>query len=83
MFTPSMTRSQAVSKSLNALLREDIEAAVSISSDYSGGAGSLFDNETADIARVILTHDYTPPPSASSPPPWSSGVTSTSPTTQT
>lgn len=60
-----MTRSEAVSKSLNALLRDDIETAVSISSSFSGGAGSLFDNETADIVRAILAHDYTPDPSIS------------------
>jgi hypothetical protein len=60
-----MTRSEAVSKSLNALLGEDIETAVSISSAFSGGAGSLFDNETADIVRFILAHDYTPDPTIS------------------
>lgn len=58
-----MTRSDAVSKSLNALLSDDIETAVSISSDFSGGAGSLFDNETANIVRFILGHDYSPDPS--------------------
>jgi len=55
-----MTRSEAVSKSLNALLSDDIETAVAISSNFSGGAGSLFDNETADLVRFILEHDYTP-----------------------
>jgi len=58
-----MTRAEAVSKSLNALLSDEIETAVSISSTFSGGAGSLFDNETADIIRFILEHDYTPDPS--------------------
>ena len=58
-----MTRAQAVSKSLNALLSDDIDTAVSISSNFSGGAGSLFDNETADIVGFILAHDYTPDPS--------------------
>lgn len=58
-----MTRPEAVSKSLNALLSDDIETAVAISSDFSGGAGSLFDNETAEIVRFILAHDYTPDPS--------------------
>lgn len=57
-----MTRSEAVSKSLNALLSDDIETAVSISSNFSGGAGSLFDNETAGIIRFILEHNYTPDP---------------------
>ena len=61
-----MTRPEAVSKSLKSLLSHDIETAVSISSNFSGGAGSLFDNETADIVRFILEHDYTPDSSISS-----------------
>ena len=57
-----MTRDEAVSQSIKALLTDEVEKAVAISSAYFGGAGSLYDNETAGIVRFILEHDYSPDP---------------------
>lgn len=57
-----MTRSQAVARTVNALLEEDVAQAVTIASEFHGGAGSLFEEESADVVRSILEHDYTPDP---------------------
>ena len=55
-----MKRSEAVAKSLTALINDDVETAVEISSNFHGGAGSLYDAETAKIVRFILDHEFTP-----------------------
>lgn len=57
-----MTRSEAVSKSITALLSGEAETAASIASSFHGGAGSLYENESVNIVRFILEHDYTPDP---------------------
>jgi|GEM_PF-1808914 len=57
-----MTRSEAVAKTVTALLNDDVELAASIASSYHGGAGSLYENESVNIVRFILDHDYTPDP---------------------
>ena len=57
-----MKRSEAVAKSLTALINDDVGTAVAISSHYHGGAGSLYENETIGIVRFILEHEYTPDP---------------------
>ncbi len=55
-------RSEAVAKSLTALVNDDVETAVGIASSFHGGAGSLYENETIDLVRFILEHEYTPDP---------------------
>jgi hypothetical protein len=57
-----MTRSEAIAKSLTALIDDDVERAVAISSNFHGGAGSLYESETVNIVRFILDHEYTPDP---------------------
>jgi len=57
-----MNRSAAVARSLTALINDDVEGAVEISSAFHGGAGSLYGAETADLIRFILDHDFTPDP---------------------
>jgi len=57
-----MKRSEAVAKSLTALINDEVETAVAISSNFHGGAGSLYENETLNIVRFILDHEYTPDP---------------------
>lgn len=55
-----MKRSEAVAKSLTALINDDLETAVTISCEFHGGAGSLYQTETTEIVRFILDHEYTP-----------------------
>lgn len=57
-----MHRQAAVSLSLNALVNEDVQEAVTVSSNYHGGAGTLYEGETIAIIESILNHDYTPDP---------------------
>jgi hypothetical protein len=58
-----MTRAEAVAKTVTALNSDELELAASIASSFHGGAGSLYENESINIARFILDHDYTPDPS--------------------
>ena len=57
-----MNRSEALAASLTALIEDDVATAVAISSNYHGGAGSLYESETAHIVRFILDHEFTPDP---------------------
>ena len=57
-----MYRKEAISLSLNALDRGEVEEAVAANSDYYGGAGTLYEKETIEIMRNILECDYTPDP---------------------
>ena len=57
-----MNRQAAVSKSLHSLSAGEVEEAVTICSDYFGGAGTLYEKETVAIIEAILDDDYTPDP---------------------
>jgi hypothetical protein len=57
-----MTRAEAVAKTVTALLSDEVETAATIASNFHGGAGSLYENESVNIVRFILDHDYTPDP---------------------
>jgi hypothetical protein len=57
---PRMTKTESVAESLNALQSGDIEKAVMLCSNCSGGEGSLYANDTISIVRTILEDDYTP-----------------------
>jgi hypothetical protein len=60
--TIPMHRQEAVSQSLNALINGKVPDAVTVSSNYFGGAGTLYEKETAAIIECILDHDFTPDP---------------------
>ena len=57
-----MYRKEAVSQSLTSLVNGDVKEAVTISSNYYGGAGTLYERETISIIECILEHDFTPDP---------------------
>ncbi len=61
-----MHRKEAVSQSLTALINENVEEAVAISSNYYGSAGTLYEKETISIIQLILEHDFTPDPAIKS-----------------
>ena len=53
---------EAVSQSLDALIKGKVPDAVTVSSNYFGGAGTLYEKETVAIIECILDHDFTPDP---------------------
>jgi hypothetical protein len=57
-----MYRKEAVSQSLSALIIGEVQEAVTVSSNYYGGAGTLYEKETVSIIEFILEHDYSPDP---------------------
>lgn len=57
-----MKRQEAVSQSLQFLVNGNVEEAVTVSSNYCGGAGTLYERETIAIIEFILDHHYTPDP---------------------
>lgn len=57
-----MTKTQCVAESLAALQEGEVEKAVSLSTEFSGREGSLYEHATVSIVRTILDHDYTPDP---------------------
>ena len=60
--TCPMDLQEAVSQSLAALIEGKVPDAVTVSSNYFGGAGTLYEKETVAIIECILDHDFTPDP---------------------
>ena len=55
-------RQEAVSQSLSALTNGKVPDAVTVSSNYFGGARTLYAQETVAIIECILDHNFTPDP---------------------